>query len=54
MKLNSIFLKNFRGFRSGTTVQLKDGINLVLGENGRGKSSLLNAVEWCLFGSGGR
>ena len=50
MKLRSITVEYFRGFREKTEVEIHDGINAVLGENSSGKSSLLNAIEWCLFG----
>jgi DNA repair exonuclease SbcCD ATPase subunit len=50
MKLQLITAEYFRGFRDKTEVQIHDGINVVLGENGSGKSSLLNSIEWCLFG----
>jgi len=50
MRLRSIHLQRFRGFRAGTTVELRDGINVVVGDNGSGKSSVVTAVEWCLFG----
>ena len=29
-----------------------NGINLVCGESGIGKSTILRAVRWCLYGSG--
>jgi exonuclease SbcC len=50
MKLRSLKVEYFRGFRNKVEVQFGDGINMVIGVNGSGKSSLLNAIEWCLFG----
>lgn len=42
-------IRNFRGWCQGT-VPLDRPITLIVGENRRGKSSTLNAIEWCLFG----
>jgi exonuclease SbcC len=42
-------IRNFRGWREGS-VALDRQVTLVVGENRRGKSSTLNAIEWCLFG----
>ena len=42
-------LRNFRGWREGT-VPLDRQVTVVLGDNRRGKSSTLNAIEWCLYG----
>ena len=50
MKLRAISLQCFRGWKSFHRVELNTPITLVVGQNGRGKSSLLNAIEWCLFG----
>lgn len=50
MKLRAISLQCFRGWKNLQRVELNTPITLVVGQNGRGKSSLLNAIEWCLFG----
>jgi len=50
LRLRSIELQRFRGFRARTRVVLHDGINVLVGDNGSGKSSVCNAIEWCLFG----
>jgi DNA repair exonuclease SbcCD ATPase subunit len=42
-------IRGFRGWREGT-VPLDRPVTLVVGENRSGKSSTLNAIEWCLFG----
>ena len=42
-------IRGFRGWREGT-VPLDRPVTLVVGENRGGKSSTLNAIEWCLFG----
>ena len=51
MRLTSILLKNFRGWLGEHQVRLGPGLTLLIGENGSGKSSALNAIEWCLFGA---
>ncbi|MFH0945243.1 MAG: AAA family ATPase, partial [Planctomycetota bacterium] len=51
IRLTSILLKNFRGWLGEHRIRLGPGLTLLLGENGSGKSSALNAIEWCLFGA---
>jgi exonuclease SbcC len=43
-------LKNFRGWLGKHELRFGPGLTLLVGENASGKSSTLNAVEWCLFG----
>lgn len=54
MRIERIQLKNYRQYRD-TEVLLSRGkrgdLHLIIGENGTGKSNLLNAVNWCLYGS---
>ena len=49
MKINSISLKNFRNY-SQSKIELSPRINLFLGNNGHGKTSLLEAVWICVNG----
>ncbi|MFO8072813.1 MAG: AAA family ATPase [Polyangia bacterium] len=51
IRVTSIEIERFRGFRGRETVDLRKPVTVVVGPNGAGKSSVLNAVEWCLFGS---
>lgn len=44
MKLYSLTLKNFRGYRNGTTV-LFDNLTAIVGKNDIGKSSILEALD---------
>ena len=51
MKLKKIILDNFRGFRVRQEIDfsIEDGaLNLIIAENEVGKTSILNAVLWCL------
>lgn len=53
MKINRIELTNYRNHVSGS-FQFTDGINLLLGKNGSGKSSILEALGVALFNTGNR
>ncbi len=43
-------VNGFRGFVGEREFLFDHPVMLLLGENHRGKSSTLNAIEWCLFG----
>ncbi|RQV15999.1 DUF2813 domain-containing protein [Burkholderia cenocepacia] len=45
MYIKNITLENFRSFRERTDIPLSPGMNLILGENNSGKSSLLEAFS---------
>ncbi len=47
-KLKTIKISGFRGFNSETEIPL-DGIVLIYGLNGSGKSSFAEAIEWLFF-----
>jgi DNA sulfur modification protein DndD len=46
MKIESIHLKNFLCYYGENTLNFNDGLNLVLGANGYGKSKLYDAFQW--------
>ena len=49
MKFRTIVLENFHCFYGDdNVVHLNDGLNVFVGLNGAGKSSLFNAFSWCL------
>lgn len=50
MQLSSIHLKNYRRYRD-QFIELPTGIIGIVGRNGSGKTTILEAVEWCLYGS---
>ena len=50
-RLQKIEICGFRGFAKKCEIQIDDTLTLLYGGNRRGKSSIVNAVEWCLFGS---
>ncbi len=43
-------VRGFRGFAAEQDIVFGAPIVLLLGENHQGKSSTLNAIEWCLYG----
>ena len=48
MIIKRINLENYRSHKN-TTIELSGGINLILGENGKGKSSILEAIGSVIF-----
>ncbi|MBA2851569.1 putative ATP-dependent endonuclease of OLD family [Methanococcus maripaludis] len=51
MYISEITLTNFRGFNNKTTIQFKEGINVIIGHNNSGKSTIIKALE-LLFETG--
>ena len=54
--INKIYIKNFRGYEGKkefdfTTKDKPNNLILLSGANGYGKTSLLEAIEWCLTGT---
>ncbi len=50
IKITKVKIKGFRGFTDEQKFDFTHPVTILFGENGKGKSSLLNAIEWCLFG----
>ncbi|HIH00668.1 TPA: SMC family ATPase [Thermoplasmata archaeon] len=50
MRISYLELKNYRRFRD-LRLQLPDGVVGILGLNGSGKTTIIEAVAWCLFGN---
>ena len=50
LKLSDVSIEGFRGFNEKQSFPIMDGVNLLFGDNGQGKSSLLQAIEWCFTG----
>lgn len=50
MKINSIAINNFQSYYGEQTIEFGDGLNLIIGNGGKGKSKLFNAFYWVLFG----
>lgn len=43
MIIKSVDIKNFRGI-DHSAIEFKEGFNLIKGENGKGKTSILEAI----------
>lgn len=53
MRIKKIIIENFRGFYGRKELELiycDKAINLIIAENEVGKTSILNAMLWCLYG----
>ena len=54
MKIYKIILENYRQYRGKHAIELstddRRSLNVILGANGAGKTNLLNAIHWCLYG----
>ncbi len=49
MKLNKIIIKNFRSYYGENSFELSDGLTLVIGDNGDGKTTFLRRWNGCLI-----
>ena len=47
--ISRIYLTNFRRIESAD-IEVRDGITCLTGLNGSGKSSIIEAMEFCLYG----
>ena len=54
MKFTNITIKNYRQYKGENSINLnsssKKPVNLIVGENGSGKSNFFKAINWCLYG----
>jgi DNA sulfur modification protein DndD len=54
LRIQSIELENYRQYRNRVVVELScdrdRNINVIQGVNGAGKTNMLNAINWCLYG----
>lgn len=50
LKIKKVEIEGFRGFTQRTSIEFDNSVTLLHGGNHQGKSSVLNAIEWCLYG----
>src|SRR5512138_828338 len=50
MHLNRLFMRNFKKYRRAE-VNFQDGLTGIVGSNGSGKSTIVEAIAWALYGS---
>lgn len=50
MRIDKITIQGFRAFTGVRTIDFTSPVTVLYGNNAQGKSSTLNAIEWCLFG----
>ena len=50
MHLNKLVMRNFKKFRRAE-VEFQDGLTGIVGSNGTGKSTIVEAIAWALYGN---
>jgi exonuclease SbcC len=50
MRIAKVVLHNVKSYAGPTSIRLESGINAICGENGAGKSTILEAIGFALFG----
>lgn len=50
-RIEELSIEGFRGFTTPQSLSFHGKNVFVFGQNGRGKSSIVEAIRWCLFGS---
>ena len=51
ISIKNIILNNFRNYKNAEVNLSQDnGVFFIYGDNGAGKSTILNAINWCLYG----
>ena len=48
MILKSMNIKNFRSYYGDNTFEFSQGLTLIIGDNGDGKTTFFEALEWLL------
>ncbi len=51
MIIRNITIENFQSYYESQTIEFSKGLNLIIGNGGKGKSKLFNAFYWVLFGN---
>ena len=53
-RIQTVAIEGFKGFTTRQVIEFKGRHAFLLGKNGNGKSSIVEAVRWGLFGSTGK
>jgi chromosome segregation ATPase len=49
-RIAGLTIEGFRGFTTSQSIVFNGRNVFIFGENDRGKSSIIEAIQWCLFG----
>jgi DNA repair exonuclease SbcCD ATPase subunit len=49
-RIRKVVIEGFKAFAAQQNIDMGDGHLFVFGKNGHGKSSVVEAIRWCLFG----
>lgn len=50
MKIEKLILQNYKSFKERTVIEFNEGLNILVGDNEAGKSTILEAIHLCLSG----
>src|ERR1700722_12148687 len=50
-RIAEVIIEGFRGFTERQSILVDEKNLFIFGKNGHGKSSIVEAIRWCLFGS---
>lgn len=50
MKIEKLVLQNYKSFKERTVITFNEGLNILVGDNEAGKSTILEAIHLCLSG----
>jgi chromosome segregation ATPase len=48
MHIKRITLSGFKSYKSETVIEFEEGLNLIVGRNGHGKSNVFDAIRFVL------
>jgi len=50
MRIRKLYIENFKSFKGKFSLELFDGLNIIVGNNEVGKSTILEAINLALSG----
>lgn len=51
IRIKQVIIENFRNFQGKHPFDFSKDVTILLGDNGNGKSSIFDAIQWCLTGN---